>query len=196
MPLLSLTFSNDTAIYPGTSVELVASASGGLGSYSYDWSTGQSGDTITVSPSIEQYCGVEVEDDNGCRMDDSDNVSISDLPDINVFGLDSAYCNDFGGFTFHATPDSGFYTPPSSWGTDVFVDSGDGEAYINPSNVSSEGTYEVVATSPVGCTNSMLNEVSTVEWQLPDDANSITGDDIMKVYGISYYSVNQTSAMA
>ncbi|WP_292484919.1 PKD domain-containing protein, partial [Methanohalobium sp.] len=361
MPLPSLTTSNDTAICPGTSVELGASASGGSGSYSYEWSTGQSGDTITVSPSTEQDYGVEVEDDNGCRMDDSVNVSISDLPDINVSGLDSAYCNDVSGFTFHATPDSGFYTSPWS-DTDIFEDRGEGEAYFNPSNVSSEGTYdityeatgsntctddttmqvtvnfvpdvnfsglpdsiclnadtvlltgnpessngfftgngiidngdgtaifdpdsagtgshtitytytdpntgctnsrakevyvrklpeayavditghycedtpgdsislsggetntyyevirngndtyydttlvssgdftfdtvftentyEVVATSPEGCTNSMLNEVSTVEWQLPDDAYNITGDDIVEVDGIGYYSVD------
>lgn len=361
MPLPSLSTSDDTTVCPGASADLYATASGGAGNYSYTWSTGETGEMITVSPDQDQDYGVEVEDDNGCRMDDSINVAVFDSPDINVSGLDSAYCNDVGGFIFHATPDSGFYTSPWS-DTDIFEDRGDGEAYFNPSGVSSEGTYnityeatgsntctddttmqvtvnfvpdvnfsglpdsvcrnedtilltgnpessngfftgngiidngdgtaifdadsagagnhtitytytdpntgctnskarevfvkklpkayavdinghycedtagdsislsggeentyyevirngndtyydttlvnsgdftfdtaftegtyEVVATSPGGCTNSMLNEVSTVEWQLPDDAHNITGDDIVEVGGIGYYSVD------
>ncbi|MGM0497858.1 MAG: hypothetical protein ACQESJ_08075, partial [Bacteroidota bacterium] len=153
MPLPTLTTSNDTTICPGSSVELGASASGGSGSYSYEWSTGQSGDSITVSPSSEQDYGVEVTDDNrGCSSTDTINVSLHSLPDISVSGLNNSYCNDREKVDFSATPSDGSFTDP--WdSTAIFEDLGSGEAVFYPSNVPSEGTYDITyeAANSNGC---------------------------------------------
>ena len=146
LPLPSVTTTNDTAVCPGGSVDLNASASGGSGSYSYSWNTGQSGTTITVSPSTETDYGVEVEDTEGCSAKDSVNVSIYPLPDISISGLNDTYCNDVGEFEFSATPTTGYFTDPFG-DTTIFKDKGGGLADFNPSNVPSEGTYDITYTA-------------------------------------------------
>ncbi len=65
---------------------------------------------------------------------DSIHVYVSEPPEINVSGLNSAYCSNDPATTIVATPDSGTYS--SSWSTTVFVDSGDGTAHFDPSGLS------------------------------------------------------------
>ena len=171
LPLPSLTTSNDTSICPGGSAELSALATGGSGGYTYNWSTGQTGTSVSVSPSADQGYRVEVTDSRGCAASDSINVSISPLPDISISGLNDTYCNDVSRFEFSATPTAGSYTDP--WNdTLIFQDKGGGLADFDPSQVSAEGTYSITyqAANSNGCTDDTTFDV-TVHF-VPDVALS------------------------
>jgi len=67
---LTLETSKDTAICGGEIVTLFANASGGIGDLYLEWSTGETTNTITVSPSITTSYTVYTTDSCGNRVED------------------------------------------------------------------------------------------------------------------------------
>ena len=67
---LTLETSNDTAICGGEIVTLFANASGGIGDLYLEWNTGETTNTITVSPSITTSYTVYTTDSCGNRVED------------------------------------------------------------------------------------------------------------------------------
>ncbi|MES2679436.1 MAG: kelch repeat-containing protein [Bacteroidota bacterium] len=70
---------NPIAICPGGTATLTANGAG-----SYSWSTGQSGTTITVSPSSNIGYSVQSADPNGCGNSASANIGILVAPVVNA----------------------------------------------------------------------------------------------------------------
>ena len=66
---------------------------------SYDWSTGDT--TQTIQPDSSADYNIEVTDTNGCKKDTSFNYTIHPKPVVNL-GLDSAICADDSAVTFDA----------------------------------------------------------------------------------------------
>lgn len=67
------------AYSPASSLTLQANATGGNGAYTYDWSNGTSGNTITVSPTTSTTYTVWVHDQNGCPGSSSKTVNVMDI---------------------------------------------------------------------------------------------------------------------
>ncbi|MBS3915199.1 MAG: M4 family metallopeptidase [Bacteroidetes bacterium] len=74
-PALQLNLNSDTTICLGTSVNINANVTGGLGSgYSYIWSNGKNTATILETPTVKKYFSLRVSD--GCSPDISDSVMV------------------------------------------------------------------------------------------------------------------------
>ena len=110
-PLPLVDAGSDRQVCDGSSVALTASPSGGSGTgYTYLWSTGETTQTINVSPSgipnsnsTVTYT-VTVTDSKGCDQSDTVNVTIFSLPDANVTTTD-ATCNINNGAITLTFPD-------------------------------------------------------------------------------------------
>lgn len=81
----------DQAICLGSSITLTAGASGGTAPYAYEWSNGQSTQSISVSPVATTSYAVTVTDADGCTDDDTVVVTV-DATDNDSDGY--AGCND------------------------------------------------------------------------------------------------------
>ncbi len=82
---------SDTQICIGQSTSLSASATGGIGPYTYQWSNGHSGATNMVSPTISTTYTLTVTDAKGCTKTDQVLVTVNPLPIANA-GLDTMLC--------------------------------------------------------------------------------------------------------
>ncbi len=91
-PTVSLT--NDTNICEGNAV--VLSASGGV---SYAWNNGLTTASITVGPAITTEYKVLVTDANGCTVEDSVTVNVSNGTDTTTINLTSCNPSDTGSVT-------------------------------------------------------------------------------------------------
>jgi len=67
------------AYAPASSLMLQANVSGGTGPYSYNWSTGATTSSITVSPTATTTYSVNVTDQNGCPGSASKTVNVVDI---------------------------------------------------------------------------------------------------------------------
>lgn len=154
-PPLQVSTSPDDSICPGATTTLSASANGGIGSgYTYDWSNGMSGSSITVATASEQDYVVTLED--ACETPaakDTVTVSMNPLPDVQISGQNLEGCSPLQATLVNATPDS-------LVGTDCVWDLGDGEEAISCDSVThtydEPGCYDVglTVTSPEGCVDS------------------------------------------
>ncbi len=95
--LFSPTYTNfqlysDTSIFLGTSIDLMASTG-----VSYDWSTGETTQTITVSPIVDETYTVTIEQPDGCYMVGTVNVLINEEANLfipNMFSPNGDQTND------------------------------------------------------------------------------------------------------
>ncbi len=67
------------AYAPASSLMLQANVSGGTGPYSYNWSTGATTSSITVSPTATTTYWVNVKDQNGCPGSATKTVNVVDV---------------------------------------------------------------------------------------------------------------------
>ncbi len=84
-PLPSVNFGEDHAFCEGTPAILLA----GAGFASYLWSTGETGDFISITEAGEYW--VEVTDDNGCSNRDTIALSMNQQPEVDL-GADQNFC--------------------------------------------------------------------------------------------------------
>lgn len=131
-PGVSVDLGNDTLVC-GTSLDLDA----GTDADFYAWSTNDSTQTLTVTSS--GIYNVEVSDSVGCVANDTIDVTIQTPPSVSI-GNDTTLCGD--SFTIDATVDSSWMYMWSNADTSLST------------TVSSSGTYSVVVTDTVGCTDS------------------------------------------
>lgn len=80
---LNFTISVDTTICENGTATLIANASGGAGNFAYTWDSGQTNDTIAVSPVVATTYSVFATDDNGCNTSTED-VLVSLVSPLNL----------------------------------------------------------------------------------------------------------------
>ncbi len=126
--------SGDREICEGTSTVLTAS-----GGVSYEWSTGETTESITVEPTGPETYSVTATDANGCVNTAEATVTLLPLPDITIAGPDSICANTrvelfaFGGESY-------------VWSTGETTD----RIIVTPS---APTTYSVTGTDSNGCSN-------------------------------------------
>jgi PKD repeat protein len=147
---ISITVANPPTVCPGAEVIVTATASGGNGGYSYDWSNGQSGISISVFPQQADSLAVTVTDSEGCS------ASFINIP-ITVYPTPVA--------SFAISQNSSCSYPVlvstinnSTGATQYNWNDGNGNNYNTVAPVltfSNFGVYNItlIATNSVGCTD-------------------------------------------
>lgn len=127
----------DQLICAGNNATLVATGSNGT----YNWSTSQTGVTISVSPNTNTIYKVTVTNSNGCAATDSVTVSVSHVGVV----VDSSTTVGCNGATTGA-----IYITPSGDSTFTYLWS-NGVPNQDNTNIAA-GTYSVTVTNINGCT--------------------------------------------
>ncbi len=102
-----ITVSNDTAKCYSDCIDLTAN-----GAITYEWSTGETGQTIEVCPTIPTTYYVEGIDQNGCRAKDSVKVDIKGIDNISIAGLLPVYCTNDDLVILDGNPSGGVFGGP------------------------------------------------------------------------------------
>lgn len=127
----------DQTICDNESANLVATANGGEGTYSYTWDIPANGASQTVSPNSSTTYNVTVTDGNGCTDTDAVLVNVNASPTANA-GTDQEICN---GSAANLTATGGGTYSWSSGGSSA-------SESVSPS---SNTTYTVTVTNGAGC---------------------------------------------
>ena len=93
IPLEGAIVQNDTTTICGQPLTLNAIQSGGLGNINYEWSTGASGNSLIVNPTISSQFSLTVTD--MCNVSVSDSIMVSIVGPTADAGRDTAIC--YGG---------------------------------------------------------------------------------------------------
>ena len=95
----------NVSICEGESTTLTANPQNGDGSYSYNWSTGGTGASITVSPTVTTTYYVTVTDGIGCTATDEVTVTVNDNPVASITCDDGSSSSDCQIVTYSTTLD-------------------------------------------------------------------------------------------
>ena len=91
----------------GEAVTLAASATGGTGSYSYLWNTGQTTSSITFTPTGDPNININIDytvtvtDQNGCQGADTIRVTVESNPTVTIVTSPASCGLDNGSITFN-----------------------------------------------------------------------------------------------
>ena len=165
LPSVTVSVSAGT-ICNGESTTITAS-----GASTYSWSNGQTGSSITVSPTTTTLFTATGTDSNGCTSSGSTTITVNALPTVEITGT-LTYCAG-GSTTLTATAGLSSYL----WSTGATTQS---------ISVSTAGSYTVTGTDSNGC--SATSSASTVT-ELPLDSATVT-------YSSSAYCQMPTGATA
>lgn len=159
---LTISVSNDTNVCAGQSLTLISAASGGSGSFNFQWSnTTIENDTININPIESDTIYLSVTDINGCASFDSVIVSVLPVPSI-FLPADTSTC--FGTpITINVISDA----------TDFIWNTGDTTSSIV---VSLSGNYSVQAIYDNGCTSAesifvYVKSLGTINGKVYSDDN-------------------------
>ena len=78
----------------------------------YRWSTGETTDTISVSPIITSIYYLTTTNENGCKFIDSFTVRVRELPEVSIAGLNEemVYCSNEGKILLTGIPAGGLFS--------------------------------------------------------------------------------------
>jgi gliding motility-associated-like protein len=176
---------NDTLICVGDVAQLKANASGGLPPYSYLWSNGSLGNTISVSPSTYTNYTITVTDD--CQSQASDVATVDTqqptaefgynfLSDVTVQFLDSSYLNIVGWhWTFSAVDTSLQQNPIYSFEV--------------------QGSHEVmlVVTDNIGCKDTLIKIIQPPLIIYAPNAFTPDNDGVNDIFTIKGIGIEQAT---
>ena len=143
----------------GDNASLSASASGGSGPYSYLWSGGQTGPSITNNPGVgTNNYSVTVTDSKICKATASASVIVNPLPVVSISNLDADYCQDENNVTITGIPtsNSGVFSEFPG-----LSDNNNGTAVLSPTTINPGTTKNVIYTytDGNGCASSTTQAV-------------------------------------
>ncbi|MFK8007335.1 MAG: LamG-like jellyroll fold domain-containing protein [Saprospiraceae bacterium] len=143
---------NNQNICSGYDAEIGAIGAGGTPTYTYEWSTGETTDSITVNSIVDSTFYVTITDANNCTSMDSVSVFIVSCLEICDDGID----NDFDGLIDCDDPDcfslANAFVSSNYNGEDISCDgASDGEATVRPAGGKSPYTY--LWNDPLGQTD-------------------------------------------
>ena len=168
---ISITVANPTTVCLGAETIVTATVSGGNGSYSYDWSNGGSGASISVFPQQAGSLDVTVTDGEGCS------ASFTNIP-VTVYPTPSAAfsLSDNSSCTFPVVVST---INNSTGATQYNWNDGNGNSYntVNPVlNFTNPGEFTVslIATNSVGCSDT-ATQIFTV-YEKPAAAFSLSSN--------------------
>ncbi|MFB6258575.1 MAG: PKD domain-containing protein [Flavobacteriales bacterium] len=157
------------ALCPGDSVQLVAVGSGGIDSgFSYNWSNGMTGDTITITPDSSKTLSVSLEDT--CETPtatDSVSVVMGSPPSPQIVGNNLEGCGS-------VTPALVNDTTNMVAGSDCSWELGDGSTATGCDTIFHQydepGCYDVQLTveTPAGCVDSVTEDDYVCVHPIPD----------------------------
>jgi gliding motility-associated-like protein len=150
--------SNQT-ICDNQSANLVGTANGGGGGYTYSWDIPANGANQTVSPNTNTTYNLTVTDANGCTDTDAITINVNAAPNANA-GLDQTICV---GQSATLTGSGGTGYSWSSGGTSA-------NETVSPG---SNATYTLTVTNAAGCQDT--DDVNVIVNALP---NAFAGNDI------------------
>jgi len=181
---LTPSITNDTIICDGESVSLTAG-----GGTTYLWSTGETTQSILVSPSVHTNYSVTVTDGTNCSGIDDVNVDINPLPSIDA-GIDQTICagdnvnlTANGGVSYHwstgATLQSISFSPTASQyyyvtGTDVNSCSADDSVLVNVNPVPIVDLGNDISVCQGSAVNLSVSNLGTYLWSTGETTQNIT----------------------
>lgn len=155
LPQVDINVLVDTVICPGGTATLTATGLDGLPGYTYDWSNGETTNSIAVSPEVTTTYTATVTDQCNQQAAASVVVDIHDLPLPILEADDTVGC-------LPLTTNFTNLTNPINIGSSVWTINGD--TYTDPTNLQytfdEAGCYDVTlqVTSPFGCVNDTTYE--------------------------------------
>lgn len=158
--LINASIDGNDVICEGDSTELTALLTGGT-AISYLWSTGETTESITVSPTSTSTYSVTIEDTNGCKGTASITIDVNPLPLVNIDGPD-AICE---GTSAELT---------ATGGTNYVWSTGETNPSIIVTPLTST-TYTVTVTNDFGC-ETTASKFVVVNASVPV---VITGNDVI-----------------
>ncbi len=158
-PVITLATSNTTC--GDSNGTATANVTGGSGSYTYSWSNGAVGST--VSNLVSGNYTLTVTDTAGCTSETAFSISSSDSPIINLSSVNTTCGDNNGVATANVSGGTGTYT--YSWSN--------GAATSSITNLSS-GTYTVTVTDTAGC--QAVSTVSINSSSSPQITENITNE--------------------
>ncbi|MCF8238776.1 MAG: gliding motility-associated C-terminal domain-containing protein [Saprospiraceae bacterium] len=145
---LTITFAQDTVSFcPGGQAQLIGSANGGNGSYTYTWSfTGGTSMGDTLMTNQEGTYTLSVVDGAGCSGQDSAVVIQATSFPVSIVGASSGLCAG-DSLVLTTTP-----TPGPNWSIQWTTPAGPNSSY--PMIALTSGMYQVTLSDPLGCSGS------------------------------------------
>jgi len=174
---LNVAISGNTDLCGGQSTTLTALVAGGNPPFTYAWSTGSSGISITVTPSATATYSVTVTEQGGCAVTASATVFVGGLVSGGAIGYDEANCGGYDPALIQNLSDA--LAPGQSSGQDCC----DGSSGSKPDQLLMQYTGS-------NCGATMTNQEAG-KWSCADFAGGPNGDT--DVYIIANTSSTPTS---
>lgn len=151
---------DDTDLCIGETATLSATASGGSGSgYTFEWSTGETTQSIDVSPTANATYFVTVTDSNGCTNVDDATINTLIPPSTSFTVTDTTVCED-GAATITVFPAGLTY----EWSANAYNSTNQTVVVfptISEGQTTNLNTYTVTITDVNGCTSVETIEIVT-----------------------------------
>lgn len=145
IPIITIT---DDSICPGDSASLIASG----GVYTYLWGTGETTDTIRVSPPVDSIYTLTATDTNGCVAATQDTIIINPVPSASITAVSDSICLG-DSLTLTASPGGAGMT--YLWNTGATTQT----IRVGPAV---DSTYSVTVTNSFGCIDSTASFSLTI----------------------------------
>jgi len=130
-------------ICPGNSLSLSVNGQGGTGIITYSWSTGSTGSSVTISPSVNTTYTVLLTDNNSCTLIAATTVSVESAP---IVVVNSGSICSGSNFTINPT------------GASSYTIQG-GNAIVSPTTTTN---YTVIGSNAGGCLGNVATSTVTV----------------------------------
>ncbi|MBD3636979.1 MAG: T9SS type A sorting domain-containing protein [Crocinitomicaceae bacterium] len=142
----TLNITDGTCTVPGSAT---ISASGGTSPYTYSWSTGDTGTSVTGLPAGP--ISVTITDDNGCTVTESGTVNLAGAASITLNSATDVSCNGMTDGAINVDITGGTTPYTFSWSN--------GASTEDITNVGA-GTYTLTLTDDAGCTTVFTHTIN------------------------------------